>query len=123
MNRVDLIGRLTADPELRYTNDGKPVCNFRIAVNRYSKNGKLTDYMNIVVFDERAETCKTYLEKGSQVGVEGAIRSGSYEKDGRKIYTTNIVANNVEFLGRAERVLPESEEPEDFKQIGEDVPF
>lgn len=95
MNNVNLIGRLCADPELRYTTEGDAACNFRIAVDRYTKAGKMTDFINIKVFKKDAENCKTYLEKGSQVGIEGNIRSGSYEKDGRTVYTTDVIARHV----------------------------
>lgn len=101
MNSVALVGRLTRDPDLRYTPSQLAVARFSIAVNRpFSKNNE-ADFINIVVFGKSAENCGTYLKKGSQVGVTGRIQTGSYEKDGRRVYTTDVVADRVEFLSRA----------------------
>ena len=106
MNVVQLIGRLTRDPELRYTTgqNQTAVCRFSLAINTGYGDNKRTDYPNIVVFGKSAENCEKYLHKGSLVAVVGRIQTGSYEKDGRKIYTTDVIANNyggVEFLGDA----------------------
>ena len=102
MNVVVLIGRLTRDPELRYTQNQDPVCTFTLAVdNPYSRdpNGK-ADFIRITVFGKQAENCSKYLAKGSQAGVEGRIRTGSYQnKNGDTVYTTDVYANRVQFLG------------------------
>lgn len=109
MNNVVLIGRLTRDPELRYIPSGSAVCKFSLAVDKnLSKDkkeemeaqGKYTaDFINIVVWGKVAESCGTFLTKGLLVGVQGRIQSGSYEdNDGKTIYTTDVVANQVEFL-------------------------
>ena len=102
MNRVELIGRLTRDPELRYTSSNIATARFTLAVNRpfQSQNGENgTDFINIVVWRKQAENVKKYVSKGSLVSVEGRIQTGSYEKDGQRIYTTDVVADNVTFLG------------------------
>lgn len=103
MNNVTLIGRLTRDPEVRYTTGNEPtaVATMTIAVDRPVKSGeeKKTDFPRVVVWGRMAENCEKYLAKGSQIGIVGRIQTGSYEKDGRKIYTTDVVAQNVEFLG------------------------
>lgn len=101
MNRVELIGRLTRDPELRYTSNNLANCRFSLAVNRtfQSQSGEQgTDFINIVVWNKQAENVKKYITKGSLVAVTGRIQTGSYEKDGRTIYTTDVVADNVQFL-------------------------
>ena len=101
MNRVELIGRLTRDPELRYTGNNTANCRFTLAVNRtfQSQSGEQgTDFINIVVWNKQAENVKKYITKGSLVAVTGRIQTGSYEKDGRTIYTTDVVADNVQFL-------------------------
>ncbi len=101
MNRVMLIGRLTAKPELKYTGANVPYCRFSIGINRMpDKNGNVTaDFPNIVVWNKQAENLCKFQDKGSQIAVEGRIQTGSYEKDGAKVYTTDIVAERIEFLG------------------------
>ena len=95
MNNCTLIGNLTKDPELRYTKDNTAVANFNIAINRV-KDG--VDYIPIKVFNKQAENCHKYLTKGSKVAIDGVVRTGSYEKEDKKYYTMEIVANRVIFL-------------------------
>ncbi|MBQ6497603.1 MAG: single-stranded DNA-binding protein [Bacilli bacterium] len=103
MNKVFLIGRLTRDPELRYTGNNTPVASFSLAVNRSFTNQqgeREADFFNITVWRKQAENVKNYLNQGSQVAVEGRLQTRSYEdKDGQKRYVTEVVADNVEFLG------------------------
>ena len=101
MNRVILIGRLARDPELRFTQSGKSVANFSVAVNRpFSKDGE-ADFFNIVVWGKTAENCANYLAKGRLVALEGRLQNRSYEtQTGEKRYITEIVANTVKFLDR-----------------------
>lgn len=101
MNRVELIGRITRDPELRYTGNNIATTRFTLAVNRpfQSQNGEQgTDFINIVVWRKQAENVKKYVSKGSLVAVEGRIQTGSYERDGQRIFTTDVVADSVQFL-------------------------
>ena len=101
MNRVELIGRITRDPELRYTSSNIATTRFTLAVNRpfQGQDGAQgTDFINIVVWRKQAENVKKYVSKGSLVAVEGRIQTGSYEKDGQRIYTTDVVADSVQFL-------------------------
>ena len=101
MNRVELIGRITRDPELRYTSSNVATTRFTLAVNRpfQSQNGETgTDFINIVVWRKQAENVKKFVSKGSLVAIEGRIQTGSYEKDGQRIYTTDVVADSVQFL-------------------------
>lgn len=102
MNKVVLVGRLTRDPELRYTGNNTPVASFTLAVNRpfTTQSGEReADFINIVVWRKQAENVKNYLTQGSQAAVEGRIQTRSYDgEDGKKRYITEVVADNVEFL-------------------------
>ena len=102
MNKVFLIGRLTRDPELRYTSSNIPSATFSLAVNRNftNQNGvREADFINIVVWRKQAETVKKYLTKGSLISVEGRIQTRNYDgADGKKVYVTEVVADNFEFL-------------------------
>lgn len=101
MNCVQLIGRLTKNPETRYSGE-TAVCHFTLAVNRQrNRDGEQqADFIRIVTFGKQAETVERYLSKGRQVAVNGRIQTGSYkDKDGRTVYTTDVIANNIEFLG------------------------
>ncbi len=103
MNKVFLIGRLTRDPELRYTGSNTAVATFSIAVNRNFSNQdgvREADFINIVVWRKQAENVKNYLSQGSQVAIDGRIQTRSYDdQNGNKRYVTEVVADNVEFLG------------------------
>ena len=102
MNRVCLVGRLTAKPELRYTGSNTAYTRFSIAVNRTFANAqgeREADFINIVAWRRQAETICQYLDKGSQVSIDGRIQTGSYTaQDGSRRYTTEVVADNVQFL-------------------------
>lgn len=103
MNSVALIGNLTRDPEVRYTNNDMAIATFSIAINRPPKKDGSeggADFPRITVFGKQAENVDRFLKRGSKVGIIGRIQTGSYEKDGQRIYTTDIVADRVEFLGR-----------------------
>ena len=103
MNRVELVGRLTAKPELRYTGSNVPFARFTVAVNRTfsGANGEReTDFINCVTWRKQAENLCQYQDKGSLISVEGRIQTGSYDaQDGSKRYTTDVVADNIQFLG------------------------
>ncbi|MDO4869114.1 MAG: single-stranded DNA-binding protein [Bacillota bacterium] len=103
MNSVVLVGNLTRDPELRYSTGANQtaICRFGIAVNDGYGDKQETNFINIVVFGKQAENCDRFLAKGRKVAINGRIQTGSYEKDGRKVYTTDVVASRVEFLGGA----------------------
>lgn len=107
MNKVFLIGRLTRDPELRYTPSNVAVATFSLAVNRNFTNQageREADFINIVVWRKQAENVKNYLSQGSQVAIDGRIQSRSYDgEDGKKRYVTEVIADNVEFLSSNRR--------------------
>ena len=104
MNRATIVGNLGRDPELKYTTSGEAVCNFSVATTAKwkGKDGKEkenTQWHRIVVWGRTAEACGKYLAKGRQVLVEGRIETREWEKDGQKKYVTEIIANDVQFLG------------------------
>lgn len=115
MNAVSLIGRLTKDPETRYTEAGSAVSRFTLAVERHDKD-KIADFINITAFGRTAELCEKYLSKGRQIGLEGKIQTGSYKnKKGETVYTTGVVADRVEFLG--------TKQTDKFEDIEDDIIF
>ena len=103
-NRIILIGNLTKDPELRYTPQGTPVCNFRLAVNSRFKQGEdnkdETLFIDIVTFGKQAETCSQYLGKGKSVLTEGRLQERRWESDGQQRSKVEVVAQTVRFLSR-----------------------
>ena len=106
MNKAILIGRLTRDPELRYTNSNRAVCQFTLAVDRpftnQSTGQREADFINIVVWDKQAENVGKYITKGRLVAVEGRIQTRNYDNnEGKRTYVTEVIASNVEFLGSA----------------------
>lgn len=137
LNRIILIGNLTADPELKYTPSGTALTKFSIAVNRKykdNKSGQLQEdvtFVPITVWGAQAENCSNFLTKGSPVAVEGRLRISTYETEaGEKRKSTEVVASNVQFLGGAPRsgdapakaAAPSSDsEPE--ASTTEEVPF
>lgn len=123
MNKVILIGRLTRDPELRYTSSNVATASFSVAVDRNftNQNGEReADFINIVVWRKQAENCKNYLTKGSQVAIEGRIQTRNYDgQDGKKVYVTEVVADNVQFLGSkgsSSQSINDNTTPYDFAQ-------
>jgi len=107
MNSVVLIGRLTRDPEVRYISESQmAVATFTLAIDRPARSGqeKKTDFPRITVFGRQAENCERFLAKGKLVGIQGRIQTGSYtNKDGQTVYTTDVVADRVEFLEWGDR--------------------
>jgi len=104
LNKVFLIGNLTRDPELRYVPSGAPVATFGLAVNRrfVTQNGEKKDevcFVRVVVFGKQAESCNQYLNKGRLVFIEGRLQYRSWEQDGQKRSTIDVVADRVQFLG------------------------
>lgn len=138
MNQVSLIGRLTRDPEVRYGAASQTaVARFSIAIDRGKDrdgNDRGTDFPNIVCFGKTAELVERYLGKGRLVGITGRIQTGSYEKDGKKVYTTEVLADRVEFLDRGDKgenvgggfsaASAPNDVPTGFSQLtDDDIPF
>lgn len=114
MNSVILIGRLTKKPELEYTAGNTPVTKFTIAVDR-DKKDEDADFIRITVFGRQAENVCRFMDKGRQISVMGRIQTGSYpdKNTGKTVYTTDIIANRIEFLGGKTESKPElTREPE-----------
>lgn len=110
MNHVSLIGRLTRDPDVRSTQNGEQVARYTLAVDRSSKD-KGADFISCVTFGKSAEFAGKYLTKGLKIGVEGRIQTGSYtNKDGQKVYTTDVVVSSHTFCERSEaKEVPDSD--------------
>jgi single-strand DNA-binding protein len=101
INRAILVGRLTKDPDLRYTPNGIAVCNFTIAVNRtFKQDGQQqADFIQIQVWRKQAENAATYLKKGSLAGIDGRIQTRRFEgQNGKTVFVTEVVADSVQFL-------------------------
>ena len=128
MNSANLVGRVCNDVDLRYTRSEMAVARFNIAVDDGYGEKKKTYFIPVTVFGKQAENCEKFVSKGNRIGVTGKIVTGSYEKDGRKVYTTDVVADRVEFLERGDRPRGEQEPmhetiPEGFSAMDEDMPF
>lgn len=128
LNHVILIGRLTKDPELKYTPSGTAVASFTLAVDRFRKNAdgeKEADFIPIIAWQKQAENCAEYLRKGSLAAVDGRINVRSYEdKEGKKRWVTEVVAEAVKFLsGKGDSAPKESRDAADLGFSAEDIPF
>ena len=118
MNHVCLIGRLTRDPDVKMTQSGDKVARYTLAVDRSGKD-KGADFISCVTFGKTADFVSAYLHKGTKIGVEGRIQTGSYTKmDGQKVYTTDVVVNNHTFCERATD-KPEVPDSDGFMHIPE----
>jgi len=112
MNTSILIGNMARNPELRYTNSGKAVCNFTVAVNKgFGKDE--ADFINCVAWEKTAENIANYLAKGKKVAVRGRIQVSSYDKDGEKRYKTEVVAQEVQFLSPAGKQEAPQRDPQE----------
>lgn len=138
MNSVILIGRLTKDIELRYTTSQMAVTKFTVAIDEGYGERKKTNFISCMAFGKTAENMERFTGKGKKIGVQGRIQTGSYtNKDGATVYTTDVVADRVEFLewgdrpsgqgiqsGEAQyRAQAADAIPEGFAAINEDIPF
>lgn len=125
INNVNLIGRLCADPELRFSASGVAVCKFVLAVDRPYSKEKQADFLPVICFKAQAESVANYLVKGSQAGVTGSIQTSTWEKDGVKHYKTEVLAERVEFIGSK----PKGEQQSNSATFGnevsldDDIPF
>lgn len=124
MNSVNLVGRLTKDPDVKYTNGGTSIARFTVAVDRRfkSEGGPTADFPSVVAFGKTAEFVEKYFKKGQRIGISGRIQTGSYEdKDGKKVYTTDVIAEAVEFVesksGSAEASAKPQPGPDGFYDV------
>jgi single-strand DNA-binding protein len=138
VNKVIIIGRLGQDPEVKYFQDGSAVCNLSVATSQEWKDKNTgekkekTEWHRIVAFRKLAELCGQYLAKGRQIYVEGRLQTRQWEKDGQTHYTTEIVANEIQFLGgKSEGNRPPAASPDAYGPVGDynsnqgddDIPF
>ena len=140
MNSVQLVGRFTRDPEVRYANSGTTVARFSVAVDRRFKQegGESADFVNCIAFGKTAEFIEKYFTKGQRIGLNGRIQTGSYtNQEGQKIYTTDVVAESVEFVeskgsgqqsgNQSDRPVPNTASSDGFMDIpdgiDEELPF
>lgn len=141
MNTVMLMGRLTKDPDVTYTQGSKPMCiaRYTLAVDKRRKAGEApsADFIRISTFGKNAEFAEKYLRKGVKIAITGHINTGSYEKDGQRIYTTEIIADSHEFCESKNAIQADAAAPsastestgslDDFMKIAdgmeEDLPF
>lgn len=135
MNKVELVGRLTRDPEIRYTQgeNASAIARFSVAVNRRFKNAEgnyEADFINCIAFGKNAEFIEKYFTKGMAIGLSGRIQTGSYtNKDGQKVYTTDVVVEETEFVESKSSntttnnasPTPETLAKDDFMNIPDDV--
>ena len=130
MNKVELIGRVTSTPELRYTNSNKATTRFTLAVNRgfKSDNGESkADFISILAWEGKAETICKYVKKGNRISIVGRIQTGSYDKpDGSKAYTTDVVVGELEFLEskpkeNTQELETQTEENDPFADFGDSI--
>lgn len=121
MNNVVLIGRLTADPEVSYTQSQKAMCRVTLAVDRMKEGA---DFIRVLVWDKQAENMGRYMHKGSKIAVLGRIETGSYkDRDGKTVYTTEVVAQRVEFLENRTNKPAEEVKEQAQDLFGSDVGF
>lgn len=131
MNKSILIGRLTDEPKVNYTDGGSTIARLTLAVDRRFKsdNGPTADFIPCVAFGKTAEFLEKYFHKGNKIAIEGRIQTGSYEKDGQKVYTTDVVIESCEFVeskGSASATT-ENKKSDDFVNVPdgdmEELPF
>lgn len=122
MNRVVLIGRTTKDIELKYSQNQTAIARFTLAVDRMSKDNG-TDFISCIAFGKTAETMKKYVPKGRKTAVAGHIQTGSYEKDGHKVYTTDVIVERMEFCESKQGDATENKKVDEFQPVNEDLPF
>ena len=128
MNKVELVGRLTAKPELRYTSSNTAYTRLTVAVNRNFANAngeRQADFINVVAWRKQAETISRYFDKGNLIGIEGRLQTGSYDdKDGNKRYTVDVALDNFEFLESKNKSQSSSQNtyeppPYDYQEVSQ----
>lgn len=129
MNKVTLIGRITKDVECKYTQAGTAVARFTVALDRGKDkdgNDRGADFPSCIAFGRTAENLEKFSGKGLRVAIDGHVQTGSYEKDGGKVYTTDIICDKVEFVDwkqNGQKTAAPYDAPAGFSEIDETVPF
>ena len=120
MNKVSLLGRMTRDAELRYTKDGKAIARFTIAVDRRQKDAG-SDFISCTAFGKTAETIQKHIQKGERIALVGSIHTGSYDKNGQKVYTTEIWVDSFDFIEPKKKEDQDGFVPADIDE--DEMPF
>lgn len=123
INRVVLVGRMTKDPDIRYTGNGTAVTNFTIALNRFGaqEGQQQADYINCVVWNKVAQSVADYCSKGSLVGIDGRLQSRSYDnQQGQKVYVTEVLCNSVQFLDTRKKEETQKQQDSTYNQPKQD---
>ena len=128
MNKCELVGRLTKDPELKNTQNGTQFCNFTVAVDRRFKdaNGnRQADFISCVAWKERAQFVSKYFRKGNRIGICGSIQTRSYDDNGTKHFVTEILVDEAEFVESAKKEEPDTSLPEEYvpEPVSDELPF
>ena len=128
MNKCELVGRLTKDPELKNTQNGTQFCNFTVAVDRRFKdaNGnRQADFISCVAWKERAQFVSKYFRKGNRIGICGSIQTRSYDDNGTKRFVTEILVDEAEFVESAKKEEPDTSLPEEYvpEPVSDELPF
>lgn len=123
MNKAILIGNVGKQPEIRKTQSGISVANFSLATSKKVKGEDKTEWHRVVAWDKLAEIIEKYVNKGDKLMIEGEIETREYEKEGRKVYTTEIRAWNMEMLGGKSEPQSEPDKNIDLDNIDDDLPF
>lgn len=124
MNQVILIGNTTKDIEMRSTNSGTVYARFTLAVSKFTKGEKSADFISCIAYNKTAELLNTYVSKGQKIGIVGRISTGSYQnKNGDKVYTTDVIVNEVEFLEPKKKAEDTAVDLSGFDEIPDDFPF
>ena len=122
INKVMLIGRLGQSPDLKYSSSGTAILNLSVATNSKSKDVTKTDWHRVVAYQKLAETIAQYAQKGSQVYIEGRLQTRSYEKDGKKQFITEVIANQIQLLGgRGDQQSGQSNQSEEGWKTDDDI--
>jgi single-strand DNA-binding protein len=123
LNQCQFIGRLGKDVELRYTPSSEPVANISLACGWKSKDKEGTEWVNVTAFGKLAEISGQYLTKGSQIFVQGKMKTEKYTKDGIDRYSTKIIADKIQMLGKKSEGGQIKTNPEDLTALADDIPF
>ena len=123
LNRAEFIGRLVKDPEVRHSPDGTASCSFTLACGWKTKSKEGTEFIRVVAYQKLAEIIGQYMKKGSQMYVSGRMTTRSYEKDGEKRYSTEIVADQMQMLGHSKSSEQKKEQVTTLADAEDDIPF
>lgn len=123
LNRCEFIGRLVKDPEVRHSTDGTAMCSLTLACGWKTKAKEGTEFVRIVAYQKLAEIIGEYMKKGSQMYVSGRMTTRSYDKNGEKRYSTEVVADTMQMLGHAKGAEKQEKQAESLADMEDEIPF